>query len=47
MLEGLPPEVGPTAAAALCIKPCGLLTAPQMVVVDALKLRSPDFAKMR
>ena len=43
----LPPEVAPIAAAALCIKPRGLLTEPQAAMVDALKLRSPDFAKMR
>ena len=39
--------MAPVAAAALCIKPRGLLTEPQAAVVDALKLRSPDFAKMR
>ena len=43
----LPPEVAPIAAAALCIKPRGLLTQPQAAVVDALKLRFPDFARMR
>jgi transposase-like protein len=43
----LPPEVAPIAAAALRIKPRGLLTEPQAAAVDALKMRSPDFAKMR
>jgi hypothetical protein len=37
----------PIVAAALCVKPRGLLTTSQAAKVDALKAASPDFAAMR
>jgi hypothetical protein len=39
--------VSPIAAAALCIKPRGLLTEPQAARVNALKTMSAEFAAMR
>ena len=39
--------ISPIVAAALCIKPRGLLTPDQAVKIEALKLASPDFAAMR
>jgi transposase len=41
------PTVPPIVAAALCIKPRGLLTEAQAAKVDQLKERSSDFATMR
>jgi len=41
------PPVPPIAAAALCIKPRGLLTAAQASKVDTLKETSTEFAAMR
>ncbi|WP_409455288.1 ISL3 family transposase [Methylosinus sp. H3A] len=43
----LPQTISCVVAAALCIKPRGLLTAPQAEKVDLLKATSPDFATMR
>ena len=43
----LTPTVPPILAAALCIKPRGLLTEVQVVKVDQLKEISRDFATMR
>jgi transposase len=43
----LPQTISCVVAAALCIKPRGLLTAPQAEKVDLLKATSPDFAMMR
>jgi transposase len=43
----LPQTISCVVAAALCIKPRGLLTAPQAEKVDLLKCSSPDFATMR
>ena len=43
----LTPTVPPIVAAALCIKPRGLLTEVQVVKVDQLKEISRDFAAMR
>ncbi len=40
-------SISPIVAAALCIKPRGLLTADQGVKVDALKRDWPEFAAMR
>lgn len=37
----------PNVAAALCMKPRGLLTAPQADKVDRLKIASTEFATMR
>ncbi len=44
-----PPErlISPIVAAALCVKPSGLLTDNQAVKVDALKSEWPEFAAMR
>jgi transposase len=39
--------ISPIVAAALCIKPRGLLTPGQAVKIDALKRASPDFTAMR
>jgi hypothetical protein len=39
--------VSPIVAAALCVKPRGLLTAAQAARVDAFKAASPAFAAMR
>ena len=39
--------ISPIVAAALCIKPRGMLTPNQSRKVDALKQASPDFAAMR
>ncbi|MGI4748884.1 MAG: transposase [Janthinobacterium lividum] len=39
--------VSPIAAAALCVKPRGMLTTKQAVTVDAFKASSTDFAAMR
>jgi hypothetical protein len=39
--------VSPIVAAALCIKPRGLLTEPQAAKVDAFKSTSAEFATMR
>lgn len=39
--------ISPIVAAALCIKPRGLLTEPQAVKVDAFKATSAEFATMR
>ncbi len=39
--------ISPIVAAALCIKPRGLLTEPQAAKVDAFKASSVDFAAMR
>ncbi len=39
--------VSPIVAAALCVKPRGLLTDPQAAKVDAFKAISPAFATMR
>jgi hypothetical protein len=39
--------ISPIVAAALCIKPRGLLTPIQAVKVDALKSASPEFTTMR
>jgi hypothetical protein len=39
--------ISPIVAAALCIKPRGLLTSNQAAKVDALKSGWPDFAAMR
>ena len=39
--------VSPIVAAALCVKPRGLLTATQVAQVDAFKAISPAFATMR
>jgi transposase len=39
--------ISPIVAAALCIKPRGLLTEPQAAKVDAFKASSVDFAVMR
>ncbi len=39
--------ISPIVAAALCIKPRGLLTANQAAKVDALKRDWPEFAAMR
>ncbi len=39
--------ISPIVGAALCIKPCGLLTAREAAKVSALKNASPDFAAMR
>ncbi len=39
--------VSPIVAAALCIKPRGLLTKPQAAKVDAFKAASAEFATMR
>jgi len=39
--------ISPIVAAALCMKPRGLLTAEQAAKVDALKKASRDFAVMR
>jgi transposase len=39
--------VSPLAAAALCVKPRGLLTQDQVAKVDAFKAISPAFATMR
>ena len=39
--------VSPIVAAALCIKPRGLLTEPQAAKVDAFKIMSTEFATMR
>src|SRR5208283_5133854 len=39
--------ISPIAAAALCIKPRGLLTEPQAARVDAFKATSVEFATMR
>jgi len=41
------PAVPPIAAAALCIKPRGLLTEEQAAKVDMLKAASAEFASMR
>ena len=38
--------ISPIVAAALCIKPHGLLTANQAATVDALKKDWPEFAAM-
>ena len=40
-------SISPIVAAALCIKPRGLLTANQAAKVDALKRDWPEFAAMR
>jgi len=40
-------SISPIVAAALCIKPRGLLTANQASKVDALKKDWPEFASMR
>jgi len=40
-------SISPIVAAALCIKPRGLLTANQAAKVDALKKDWPEFATMR
>ncbi len=40
-------SISPIVAAALCIKPRGLLTANQAAKVDAMKKSSPEFAAMR
>ena len=40
-------SISPIVAAALCIKPRGLLTANQAAKVDALKSDWPEFAAMR
>jgi hypothetical protein len=40
-------SIPPIVAAALCIKPRGLLTANQTSKVDALKKDWPEFASMR
>jgi hypothetical protein len=40
-------STSPIVAAALCIKPSGLLTANQAAKVDALKRDWPEFAAMR
>jgi hypothetical protein len=39
--------ISPLAAAALCVKPRGRMTARQVVTVDALKAASPEFTAMR
>jgi transposase len=39
--------ISPIVAAALCVKPRGLLTSAQVAKVDALKSEWPDFAAMR
>ena len=39
--------ISPIAAAALCVKPRGLLTSAQVTTVDALKSEWPEFATMR
>lgn len=39
--------ISPIVAAALCVKPRGLLTSVQAAKVDALKSEWPDFAAMR
>ena len=39
--------ISPIVAAALCIKPRGLLTPGQAAKIDALKSASPDFTAMR
>jgi transposase len=39
--------ISPIVAAALCIKPRGLLTSAQVATVDALKSEWPEFATMR
>jgi transposase len=39
--------ISPIVAAALCIKPRGLLTPGQAIKIDALKSTSPDFTAMR
>ncbi|HML15528.1 MAG TPA: transposase, partial [Bryobacteraceae bacterium] len=39
--------ISPIVAAALCVKPRGLLTANQATRVDALKSEWPEFAAMR
>ena len=41
------PTIPPNVAAALCLKPRGLLTAPQADKVDRLKIASTEFATMR
>jgi hypothetical protein len=43
----LPQTISCVVGAALCIKPRGLLTAPQVEKVDLLKCSSSDFATMR
>ena len=40
-------SISPIVAAALCIKPRGLLTANQAAKVDAMKKDWPEFAAMR
>ena len=40
-------SISPIVAAALCIKPRGLLTVNQAAKVDAMKKDSPEFAAMR
>jgi hypothetical protein len=39
--------ISPLAAAALCVKPRGQMSARQVVTVDALKAASPEFTAMR
>jgi len=39
--------ISPIVAAALCIKPRGLLTPDQVAKIDALKSASPEFTTMR
>jgi hypothetical protein len=39
--------ISPIVAAALCIKPRGLLTPDQVTKIDALKSASPEFTMMR
>ena len=39
--------ISPMVAAALCVKPRGLLTSAQAAKVDAMKSEWPDFAAMR
>src|SRR5208337_1611823 len=39
--------ISPIVAAALCVKPRGLLTSAQAATVDALKSECPEFATMR
>ena len=40
-------RISPLTAAALCVKPRRLMTARQIVNVDALKAASADFTTMR